>query len=306
MTSLHRAVDEYLGLRRALGHKLEREGRWLPDFATYLATHGTDHITTTLALQWATQPATGAPEYLAKRLGMVRRFALHLSARDPRTEVPATDLLPYRHQRMTPYIYAAKDVAQLLAATARLQSPVMGTTYRALIGLLACTGMRVGEALALDDMDVDWRARHLLVRHAKFGKSRYLPLHETTLAQLAAYQGARDRAVAHRSPSFFLEHNGTRLLYTTVAMTFLRLVHHAGLAHARPRRPRIHDFRHTFAVMTLVRWYRAGVDVPAWLPRLSTYLGHVSPSSTYWYLTATPELMGLAEARRERTLRARP
>jgi integrase len=306
MTSLHRAVDEYLTLRRTLGHKLEREGRELPRFATFLAARGSDHITTTLALQWATQPVVATPGYLAARLRMVRRFALHLSARDARTEVPAPELLSHRTQRATPYIYAAADVSRLLAATATLQSPVMGTTYRTLLGVLACTGMRVGEALALDDTDFDWRGRLLLVRHSKFGKSRYVPLHETAVARLQAYRGLRDRAVPARSPSFFLEHHGTRLVYANVAMTFLRLVRRAGLAHAQPRRPRIHDFRHTFAVQTLVRWYRAGVDVPAWLPRLSTYLGHVSPSSTYWYLTATPALMAYAEARRERTLRGQP
>ncbi len=307
MTRLDHVVEEYLAVRRGLGYKLKREGMLLPDFARFLEQQGSPFITSTLAVQWATQPAGVSRKWGAARLRMVRQLARYASALDPCTEVPASDLLPYREVRRTPYIYAEGEITRLLAATGTLRSPVMRSTYATLIGLLACTGLRVGEALALDRTDIDWCEKTLLIRRAKFGKSRLVPLHNTAIDRLEAYATIRDGSIRRpRTSNFFLEHDGMRLDYSNAAMTFLRLVHRAGLAHARPRRPRIHDMRHSFAVKTLLRWYREGVDVEAWLPRLSTYLGHVSPSSTYWYLTATPELLAIAAARAERSLKVRP
>jgi integrase len=176
-------------------------------------------------------------------------------------------------------------------------------TYATLIGLLMATGMRVGEVLALDRTDIDWQTGILVVRHAKFGKSRELPLHPTTVQALLTYKGERDRCLPRQhSPGFLLSLAGTRLLYKNVHFTFLRLLRQAGLAGRRPRRPRIHDMRHTFAIKALLRWHRDGVDVSTHLPALSTYLGHVNPSDTYWYLTATPELLQLAAGRLEHAL----
>jgi integrase len=303
MIDLRQTLSEYLGVRRSLGYKLERAGRLLPGFVAFLEKRGATFISTQLALVWATQAGRGGPPWFATRLGLVRPFAKYVSAIDPRTEIPNADLLSARRSRMTPYLYSDEDVQALLTAAHSLRRPFIAATYATLFGLLACTGMRVGEALALDTSDLDSRRGLLLVRHSKFGKSRLVPLETTTLLALAAYGRQRDRAIRRAmSPSLLVSSIGTRLDYRMVHHVFLRLVQRAGLADRRPRRPRIHDLRHTFAVQTLLEWYRAGVDVEPRLPLLSTYLGHVSPSTTYWYLTATPELIMLAHRRLERVL----
>lgn len=307
MSPLHRALDEYLRVRRALGFALEREGRVLPQFLAYLEHHGSDSITVALALDWALSPPGVSPWWAGTRMAMVRGFATYLAALDPRTEVPPADLLPTPSStRLIPYLYTDAEICALMAA-ARTLDGLKSTTYATLIGLLAATGMRVGEAIALDRDDVDEREGMLVVRHGKFGKARELMLHRTTTKALRAYAGARERVHPHpRSRALLLSLAGTRLHYKNVHLAFLRLVHRAGLAERRPRRPRIHDLRHTFAVSTLVRWYREGADVEARLPALSTYLGHLAPSSTYWYLTATPELLELASQRAQRAREVAP
>jgi integrase len=307
MSPLHRALDEYLRVRRALGFALRREGRLLPGFVRFLERQGHPAISTPLALRWALAPPGASPRWASARLALVRGFARYLAAHDPRTEVPALGLLPPpRTARRVPYIYTDAEVCALMQGARTLRG-LKGATYATLLGLLAATGMRVGEALALQRDDVDDHAGVLVVRHSKFGKSRALPLHPTTTAALRAYARERDRRLRHpRSPTFLLSRAGTRLHYQNVHVTFLRLVRGARLAADRPPRPRLHDLRHTFAVTALVRWYRAGLDVEARLPALSTYLGHVAPSSTYWYLTATPQLLHLAQRRAQRGRETRP
>jgi len=303
MTKLMQTVDDYLAMRRGLGFKLDREGSLLPEFVAYLHRHGSAFITTNLALAWATKPEGAASRWFAKRLVMVRVFAEYARTLDPRHEVPPADLLPYRSVRRPPYLYSDADVLALMDATQECRGPLMSQTYATLIGLLAVTGMRVGEAIALDRSDVNVDEKLLVFRDAKFGKSRELVLHPTTFDVLQAYGRRRDRMVRpQRCERFFVSQAGTPLFYSNVHWTFLKLVRRAGLWNRRPRRPRIHDLRHTFAVRTLVDWHRAGVDVAARLPRLSTYLGHVSPESTYYYLTAAPELVGSAALCLERTL----
>ena len=304
MKTLHDRLDDYLVLRRALGFKLERAGRLLPDFIAHLERHGAPTVTTALALAWAKQPPDGHPVWWAHRLSSVRAFAKHLQALDARTEIPAAELLPLRSRRATPYLYSEGDITRLMEAAQKLHHPLRARTYKTLIGLLAVTGMRVGEAIRLDRQDVVWSQRLLVVRNSKFGKSREVPLHDTTVEALRSYARSRDRHCSHpKSPSFLLSTTGKRLVYNTVHATFLALVRSAGL---EPRsagcRPRPHDLRHTFAVSTLLGWYRAGVDVQPRLPSLSTYLGHVDPGSTYWYLSAAPELLALAAHRLERAL----
>ena len=303
MSPLSRQVERYIQVRRALGYKLEREGHLLPDFIAFLKRHRATYITSELALRWATMPANATPWWWAYRLSMVRRFAQYAHALDARTEIPSRGLLPStRPRRLAPYVYSEGDVLTLMEATHML-SGLMAHTYATLIGLLAATGMRIGEVLALDHTDIDWQTSILVVRHAKFGKSRELPLHPTTVQALLAYKGERDRCLPRRhSPALLLSLAGTRLLYKNVHFTFLRLLREAGLAERCPRRPRIHDLRHTFTIKALLRWYQEGADVSSHLPALSTYLGHVHPSHTYWYLTATPELLQLAAGRLERGL----
>lgn len=307
MSDLHPIVQDYLSLRRSLGFKLEREGALLPDFVAFLDKGGSGIITTSLALAWAKQPTEATPYWWATRLAMVRGLARYAHTLDSRHEVPPQDALPRKRPRQHPYIYSDADVVALMLATHRLPDAFRAHTYRTLIGLLASTGMRVGEAISLDRTDLDQNQGIITVRSGKFGKSREVPLHPSALDALEAYaRDRRGRFSRPRSSAFLLSLAGTRLLYKNVHPTFLRLVEWAGLADRKPRRPRIHDLRHTFAVHTLADAYRAGLDVERVVPVLSTYLGHVNPSSTYWYLSAVPELLGVAARRLEASMGALP
>lgn len=302
MSDLRTVLDEHLSTRRALGFKLEDAARLLRSFVAFLEAQGASTVTTELALAWATQPKDAHPNWWATRLSAVRVFAKHLHALDPSTEVPPVDLLPRRPRRATPYLYSQGEIASLMAAARALRSPLRAATYETLVGLLAATGLRVGEAIGLDRADVDGAEGLLTVVGSKFGKSREVPLHETTTEALEAYTDVRDRLCSlPKAPAFFVSTAGTRLIYNNVAHTYSGLVADAGLKPRSTRcRPRIHDLRHRFAVATLTRWHEAGLDVEAHLPRLSTYLGHVNPNSTYWYLSAAPELLAEAAQRLER------
>jgi integrase len=234
---------------------------------------------------------------------VVRGFARWLAAFDPATEVPPAGLLPARSRRADPYPYTDADIAALMAAARAIALPLKAATYETLIGLLAVTGMRVGEAIGLDRADLDQENAILTIRGAKFGKSRQVPLHPGTAGALDAYSSVRDRLCPRpASPALLISTAGTRLIYKNVHRKWLDLARQAGL---RPRsarcRLRPHDLRHRFAVVTLLGWYRDGADVAAQLPRLSAYLGHASPADTYWYLTAAPELLALAASRIETT-----
>jgi len=304
MNALEQSLADYLAVRRALGYKLERAGKLLGQFVAFLDEAGSPTITTELALRWATLPAGGEGRWWAYRLSAVRAFAAHLHTIAPACEVPPADLLASRSRRATPYLYSDQEVAALIAAAAMLRTRHRTATCRTLIGLLAVTGMRVGEAIRLDKGDIDFKHGLLVVRDSKFGKSRELPLHASTVDALRRYLRRRDRPRPDQStPAVFVSAAGTRLLYCNVQNTFGRLVRHAGL---EPRsascRPRLHDLRHTFAVATVLDAYGCGADVQARLPLLSTYLGHVNPGATYWYLQAAPELLGLAGQRLERHL----
>jgi integrase len=306
MTSVGRAVSDYLRVRRALGFKLERHARLLPDLAGYLESAGATTLTTRLALAWATA-LEGKPDEWAIRLSIARGFAAYLQALDPATEVPPADLLPRKRARANPYLYTEAEIAALMAAAETLRFPLRRATYQTLIGALATTGARIGELIGLDRDDLDRSGGCLVVRHAKFGDTRLLPLHETTLDALGSYARLRDQHWPRpKTAAFFVSTAGTRLAYGNVATTFRHLVRVAGLQPRSGRcRPRIHDFRHRMVVVSLTEWYRAGVDVAARLPALSTYLGHSSPSFTYWYVSSAPELLGLAADRVDHNRRRR-
>lgn len=307
MSPLRRRLEEYLSTRRALGFKLRWADTLLADFVARVECDGSKTITVRLALAWAKQPADAHPSWWAKRLGLVRGFAKHLQAYDPRTEVPPTSLLPRSARRAVPYLYSAAEIERLMAATRRLSQPLRSATYSTLVGLLAATGLRIGEAIRLDRDDVDLRGGLLLIRNSKFGKSREVPLHATSVAALRSYAELRDRALRRpRSPAFLLSSAGTRVFYSNAHFVFQQLVRDAGIrARSAACRPRPHDLRHTFAVRTLIDWYRAGVDVQVRLPMLSTYLGHFDVHATYWYLHAAPELLALAGERLEQDWRMR-
>ena len=303
MSDLQQILHDYLTLRRSLGFKLEREGALLPDFVAFVEESGSAVITTPLALAWAKRPAGSTAYWWADRLAMVRIFARYVRTIDARTELPPEDVLPRKRPRPVPYIYSDADVAALVSVTRQIGDPFRAHTYRTLIGLLASTGMRVGETIDLDRTDLDRERAVITVRSGKFGKSREVPLHSTTLEAIEDYAAHRDRRFCRpKSPALLLSLAGTRLISKNVHRTFLRLVEWAGLTERKPHRPRIHDLRHSFLVHTLADAYRAGLDVERQLPVLSTYVGHVSPSSTYWYLSAVPELLGVAAQRLERSL----
>lgn len=294
-------LADYLALRRALGYRLERPEKLLNQFLGHLERGGETVVTVASALDWARQPASGASNWWAYRLGVVRGFATYLHAIDPIHEVPATGMLPQRPLRASPYLYSDAEIAALIAATATLRTPLRQATFATLIGLLAVTGMRIGEAISLDRGDVDLHGGRLTIRFGKFGKTRELALHPSTIEALRTYRRLRDRSAPQTgTPAFFVSTAGTRLIYCNVHHTFHRLVQHVGLI-PRPGscRPRIHDLRHTFAVKTMLDAYAAREDGQTRLTLLSTWLGHVHPRHTYWYLSAAPELMASAGQRLE-------
>jgi integrase len=304
MSALAQSLADYLAVRRALGYKLVRPGKLLAQFLEFLDDAGAPTITTELALRWATLPAEGGGSWWSYRLSTVRGFAAHLHTIDPACEVPPADLLAYRPSRRTPYIYTEPEVLGLMAASEMLRTQHRAMTYRTLIGLLSVTGMRIGEAIRMDRGDIDTEHALLIVRDSKFGKSRQLPLHPSTSDALRRYLRRGDRPTpAAPTAAVFVSSAGTRLLYCAVQNTFAGLLDRAGLPQRSAAcRPRLHDMRHTFAVRSVLDAYRSGADVNARLPLLSTYLGHVNPGSTYWYLQAAPELLGLAGERLEQHL----
>src|SRR5208282_365854 len=303
MKSLQNAIKDYIALRRSLGFKLNDMAADLTKFASFLEQKAAPYITTALALEWAMQSTDHLPSHWARRLGFVRVFARHWSATDPRTEIPPAGLLPFRAQRARPYLYTEQEIQRLLAAAKSL-SPASGLrpwTYHCLFGLLAVSGLRISEAIKLERQDVDFYQGVLTIRQTKFNKNRLIPLHASTRDVLSEYAEHRDRLVPNPSSSCFLLNDCGRCLErSAVRRTFYDLSRQIGLrGPADHTGPRIHDFRHRFALNTLIQWYRAGEDIERRLPVLSTFLGHAHVADTYWYLSIHPELMGLATERLE-------
>jgi len=302
MSRLRNALADYLTMRRALGYKMDKAERLLGQFTAFAEDRGETHVRTETALAWATRPSGAAAIWTSRRLAEVRIFARHLHALDGVSEVPPDDLLPARGRRATPYFYTSHQIAELMRATEILRGSHVQATYRTLIGLLAATGMRIGEAIALDQGDFDAGSGMVTIRRAKFDKARALPLHPTTVAALDAYLRRDDRPSPEGPQVLLISSRGKRLRYGSVHWVFHKLLRHCAIV---PRsalcRPRIHDLRHSFAVSTIADDYRAG-DPGSRLAILSTYLGHADPGDTYWYLSAAPELLALAGERLERHL----
>jgi integrase/recombinase XerD len=308
-TPIRRRAEEYLAMRRALGFKLTTFGQKLDSFVGYLEAHDLNVISTEAALAWATAtPRSTDQAHWARRMMVARIFARHMAVLDPATQVPPVDVLPHHYRRITPHVYSVEQIDRLLHAADGLHPPGRALTWRTLIALLAVTGLRTSEACRLDRGDIDFDEGLLTVRDGKYGKHRQLPLHPNTVAALRDYLREHDQ-LAGVPPvlAVFVSIHGTRLDHHNIPRTFARLVQAAGITvPAGQRRPRLHDFRHTLAVTTLLNWYRDGGDVQARLPLLSTWLGHVDPKATYWYLTATPELLALAAERLEHAFGDRP
>ncbi len=308
MSALSDHAHEYLRARRALGVKLERAGRLLPQLVVYLEAAEASTVTRELAISWAKLPAGAHPQHWASRLSIARGFAAYLQTIDPTTEIPPAGVFAVRYQRQTPHLWSQQDISRLLRAARGLCPSLKAASYEALFGVLAVTGMRLGEALALQPGDVDLEHGVITIRRetAKLERARLVPLHPTTVHALEAY--ARTRAQlcpTPRSETFFLSGVGTRLDRSAVAKTLRTLTTTLGL-RTDTVHPTAHQLRHSFAVSTLIDWQRRGVQIDERIAVLSTYLGHVSPAESYWYLTATPELMGSAAQRLEQHLGGRP
>jgi len=308
MTDLHSALKRYLSMRKGLGYKYQHQTRRLTDFVSFMERREATTITTKLAMEWATLPPDRHASW-ALRLTDVRGFARHIASIDPKTEVPPVGILPSL-QRAKPYVYADAEINALLAAALSLP-PAGGLrrwTYHYLFGLIAVTGMRLSEAIGIQRDDVDLQAGVLTVRLTKFGKSRLVPLHPTTSAALRNYAERRDDHFASPcAPHFFVAEQGGPLLHQYVHRVFWRLSREIGLRRPGDHSgPRVHDFRHRFAIQTLLKWYRNGTDVEKNLPALSTYLGHTCVRDTYWYLSACPELMQEAAQRLDRRWETKP
>ena len=300
MSPLRDTVDRYIRMRRGFGYKLKSEERWLIDLVAFMEGQGTTLITNKLALDWTTRAA--GPASWLNRLSAVRGFARHLSWAEPRTQIPPWGILR-QPQRRAPYIYTEQEIGRLLEALLALPpaTHLRRWTYYSLIGLLTVTGLRISEAIKLKRRDVDLEAGVLTIRKTKFGKSRLVPIHPTTVSALADYAHRRDARPCRCIGEYVVtcEHGG-RLYVQNIELVFLRLLRETGLRHRDASLgPRIHDLRHRFAVNTLLRWYQAGEDVERLLPVLSTWLGHIKTRDTYWYLSACPELMEHAANRLE-------
>lgn len=299
MSALTDAAADYLQLRRSLGHDLADAHRLLPRFVAYLERTGTPRVTVAAAMSWATEPDVDPDSTVwPRRLTVARGFARYMTGIDPDTEIPPPGLIPARARWTAPYIFSPADITALMAQARTMHHQLRAGTYETLIGLLAATGLRVGEALRLDCSDVDLAGGVLLIRQSKFDKTRQVPVSASTRVALHSYADLRDRLCTDPpTASFFVSMRGTRVIYQCVQDTFRRLCDTAGIGQGAGPRPHLHGLRHTFTVQVLLGWYRSGQDVEASLPMLSAYLGHRDPRSTYWYLSAAPELLALAAGR---------
>lgn len=313
-STISRQAKRYLEHRRSLGFELGTSGLVLMQFARFADRLGhRGPLTTELILRWISYRQEDSSRYRAERLSIVRGFARYLAARDGATQVPDARLLSgsNSYRRQQPHVYSEQQLGQLVRQAARLSPsyPLRPKTYSTLFGLLASTGLRISEALSLRQCDVDLGAGLLRIEHTKFRKSRLVPLHPSAVRALRSYADVRhdhDRTARRTSDHFFVGRHGHRLPRSTVRCTFRRLCNTLGWrrgngALALP--PRIHDLRHTFACLRLLRWYRSGVDVEHAIAALSTYLGHGKVTDTYWYLSGTAELLSIASGRFERFAR---
>jgi integrase/recombinase XerD len=307
MTPLQNALAGYLALRRTLGFKLARSGLWLPNFVEKLEKSGATHIQAKFAVSWAMDFNTPLAKSWTQRLSMVRSFAKYMHARDSQHELVPIELSPpNKPSRIIPYLYTDADVCLLMNKARQIFPKFKGDSLATLIGLLAATGMRVGEAISLERSDINQQKNILLIRNTKFGKTRQIPIDPSVSEALYYYAKKRDQLITPKTNFFFLSMTGTQLFYQNVHTNFRVLIRKTDLNKIKPHHPRIHDLRHSFAIKTLNTWYKTGRDTGPMLPALSTYLGHCSPESTYWYLQATPELLQQACLRLEKANGGQP
>jgi len=306
MKPLKYQVEKYIQFRRQLGYKLKSSEKILNNFASFSEEQGVSYVKIEIAVSFAKKNPKASPATWSTLLGIIRQFALFLSTIDQRTEIPPLNLIPSSYQRSKPYIYTNEQIQNLLKACTKLgsRSEILKHTYYTLFGLLSITGMRISEAISLKQSNVDFSNEIIFIKKTKFRKSRIIPLHSSTLSELEKYINYRSKLIPQsKSPNLFVSSDGTGLKYHNVRKAFVRASIYAGLRSGiKGHGPRMHDLRHGFAVKTLTEWYRNGTDVEVHLPLLSTYLGHINPASTYWYFTATPDLLNQAVIRLEKNM----
>jgi integrase len=302
--NLRAELDRYLTIRRSLGYDLGASERVLNRFIAFAESQGADRISTDLFVRWQAVFGHARRETWAARLGMVRLFAQWLHGLDPAHEIPPQGLIPKRYRRSRPYIYSEEEIGKIIATAAALPSVygLRGLTFSTLFGLIAMTGLRISEALALDLCDVDLDLGVLTVRCGKARKARLVPIHDSIISRLAAYARERDRLLGFTPRSFFATERGARPDGCSARYNFAVVCQRIGLRPAQQylrhgRGPRIHDLRHSFAARTILGWYRTGKDPAREMIKLTTYLGHTKPENTYWYIEAVPELLELAARR---------
>jgi integrase/recombinase XerD len=312
MTPLTARLKQYIAIRRSLGYDLSFPERVLRRFAEFADSERADHITADLFLRWKEHYGSANNHTWCTRLSMVRVFASWLQGFDPLTEVPPPGLISNKPRRTRPYIYTDDQIAEIVAEAGRLPSSygLRGWTCSTLFGLIAVTGLRVSEAIGLDENDVDLNEAVLAIRRSKNGKCRLVPLSASAAGRMRAYRVERNRILGDGRAAFFLLENGERPSDCCARYNFARVCQRIGLRERQAfnkhgRGPRIHDLRHTFAVRTIMDWYRRGLDPDREMLKLSTYLGHIHPDHTYWYIEAIPELLQLACERAERNLSER-
>lgn len=307
MTSFTERLEQYLAFRRRHGGDWTATAQELHPFVAFADTEAAEWISVDLFMEWKDRFGSAGTTTWNNRLSAVRGFTAWLRDIDPRTEVPSKDLLPRRYQRPTPYIYSDSELAQILTEAARLPSRLglRSETYVTLFGLLAVTGLRIGEAIGLDDRDVDLDTAVLFVRRGKNDKSRYIPVTDCTAERLGQYRAARSRIFGTvATEAFFVGENGNRLEIHAAQSNFAKIGQKIGLREKQPgtkfgRGPRLHDMRHSMASKTILDWFRSGRSPDREMYKLSTYLGHGNPGDTYWYIEAVPELLSLASERAE-------
>lgn len=309
MTTLSKSLTDYIAVRRSLGFDFTFEERVLKVFTRFAEGEGAGYITVELFLRWKVAFGSANNNTWGHRLGMVRGFASWMKGYDERTKVPPAGLIPVKWQRPRPYIYSSEQIASLVARASKLRSRygLRGRSCSTLFGLIAVTGLRINEALMLDEPDVDLDAAVITVRRGKNGEARYIPIARSTVECLFAYRAERDRIVGASPGAFFRLDDGHRLSEWSARYSFAVVSQDMGLRsdqrfYRHGHGPRIHDLRHTFAVQTILDWYRKGLDPDREMIKLSTYLGHSKPDHTYWYIEAVPELLQLASERAERSL----
>jgi integrase len=310
MSTLTQRLDDYLVVRRSLGYDLSHSARVLRRFTAFADREGRDHITIDLFLRWKAAYGNADNNTWSARLGMVRVFAQWLQAHDGRTEVPPAGLIAGKPRRARPYIYSDKEIVAIVTRAAALRSryELRGWTCSTLYGLIAVTGLRINEALQLDDHDADLEAGVITVRRGKNGRARFVPITASVVDRLSIYRHERVRLLGASAGAFFRTDDGRRLSEGNARYNFAVVSQAIGLREPQRfcrtgRGPRIHDLRHTFAVRTIIAWYRKGLDPDREMSKLSTYLGHARPEDTYWYIEAVPELLRLASERAERAMR---